>query len=287
MEGQTTSLAPGLLFLLRSPATFVVKDSNGTIFTEQDGILVIPNATDGTYQATLTGTDTGTYHFTIGQFTDSTTKWIEMENTISPGAKNQYNITFQAKSPLDMPITNMSFSDWLNQIDLQITQLSANQRDVRKLHIAVEIARLHFKKRNNFIVKIQLENLLSELSDVRERTSSSTIIQQTLDIGKSIQFAYIALFSPELTFFPEHIRIPQKNGLERKNNDRKYSIEQKLNQKKLSQTQLLLYQEAQNNYQIAQTAFMNKEYTKAYIYFYQAKLLFEESVSPSFFKAKP
>ncbi len=42
----------------------------------------------------------------------------------------------------------------------------------------------------------------------------------------------------------------------------------------------LLFQEAQNNFQTAKTAFENKEYPKAYIYFFQAHLLYREVIHP-------
>jgi len=284
-EGHITSLAPGLLFLLRSPAIVSVTDDYGNAYTEQDGILVIPQAKNGNYHVLLTGTDTGTYHLIIGQFSDSHTKWIEIENTISPATTRTYDIAFNAHDPLDIPVTNLFLTDWLDQIDVQIQHLTTTPKNIYNLRATIGISRLYAKKKNSFIAKIQLERLLLDLSLLRRRTNSAELIQQTIDVGKTIQYAYISSFTRMPIYFSEHIRIPQKNETHRTNTEVSRSIEQKLNKKIISQTQLLLYQEAQANFQIAQSAFQNKEFTKAYIYYFQAKLLFSESLSSHFPKS--
>jgi len=285
-EGQITSLAPGLLFLLRSPATLSVTDDHGNTYTEQDGILVIPQAKSGAYHAVLKGTDTGTYHLMVGQFSTSDTKWMELSNTISPSTTRTYDISFNTQSLLDIPVTNLSLTDWLDQIDLQIQHLSTTPKNIYKLRANIEIIRMYIKKKNSFIAKIQLERLLLDLSQLRRQTSSEALIQQTIDVGKTIQYAYVASFTQMPTYFPEYIRIPQRDEINRNNIETSRFIEQKLNKKLISQTQLLLYQEAQVNFQIAQTAFQNKEFTKAYIYYFQAKLLFVESLSSHFPKSR-
>lgn len=282
-EGQITSLTPGLIFFLRSPAKLTVTDDHRNEYVEEDGILVIPHAINGLYHATITGTENGIYHLTIGQFSKTQSNWIEMIHTVLPGSTYQYDISFREQSLLNMPITNMSTSDWFDQIETQIQSLPIDKKDLYKLQIPIKIARIHITKKNNFILKIQLEILLSELSSLRKKIPDKTIIEQTLNVATSIQLAYSSLFEKETEFFSKKIRTFQKNDLEFYSKKLLDLLNKKLINNHLSISKLLIYKEAQNNFQIAQTAYSNKEYARAYIYFYQAKLLFDESLSDSVF----
>lgn len=275
-EGSITSLAPGMIFLLRSPATLIVSDSDGNTYTEQNSIVVIPNAKTGTYQVNITGTDNGTYHLLIGQFTETDSAWSEITNTISTNAIQRYDIAFNATKPSDFPISSMTLLDWLNQIDIQLSQLSTSTKAIQRLRIPIIIAKRYVQKKNLFIVKIQLEQILLELSHLRRNDSSVELLQQTLDVAKTIQSVYSTSFKSH-PFFPDHITKQQQYNVDQEKLREDRILGEISKKKAVNTTQLLLLQEAQSNVSAAQEAYSNKAWSKAYVYYFQAHLLYQEA----------
>jgi hypothetical protein len=111
-----------------------------------------------------------------------------------------------------MPITNFTLTDWLTQIDIQIQQLPIHPREIHRLRSTLAIMRFHYKKPNIFVLKNEFEYLLLELSRIRQKTTNSEVIEQSLHISRTIQLVYSTLFQNEHRFFPDTIhRITEKD----------------------------------------------------------------------------
>ncbi|MFH0749817.1 MAG: hypothetical protein V1917_02785, partial [Candidatus Gottesmanbacteria bacterium] len=205
IEGKATTFAPGLLFLLQSPATILVSN-NGQEYRDDDGILFIPNAQEGTYKTTITGTGNGDYRLSIGQFGNSTTVWSSIVKPIQQNEEHSYAVSFQPINPLQLPITSLTSLDWMSQIDARLHELEKfiDKQKVKRLRIELVLAKRMLEKQNYFIFKIQLENLLRSLSNVRNKSSNETM-QITFDIEDLIGKVYVSTLQDKPYLFSERM----------------------------------------------------------------------------------
>jgi hypothetical protein len=86
--------------------------------------LVIYEAQEGNYQVEVLGTDSGIYHLDLGQLTEAGEKWNTIQDTISAGENDVYQIRFTASNPQDNPIVDRSGK---TQLTLAKQQLEALQ----------------------------------------------------------------------------------------------------------------------------------------------------------------
>jgi hypothetical protein len=95
---------PVLVFLIASPATIEIFDSQGNSVGDGDERLkIITAASGGNYQIKITGTGNGTYHLYLGQLTQGGDFWSEISGQIATGEPQNRQINFQPNSPLENP----------------------------------------------------------------------------------------------------------------------------------------------------------------------------------------
>ncbi|MGB9883641.1 MAG: alpha/beta fold hydrolase, partial [Microgenomates group bacterium] len=82
VEGEKTNIARSLIFLIKSPATMTVENNN-QIYTEDDGIIFIPDAQTGDYQLNIQGTGIGNYQVIIGQISQNNDLWETINGSIT------------------------------------------------------------------------------------------------------------------------------------------------------------------------------------------------------------
>jgi len=104
-EGQITKISSSIIFLIKSPATMSVKFGND-IYTEDEGIIFIPNAQSGNYDLKIQGTDQGKYEIVVGQISENNDLWenIYGEITQSPASSqiDDYNILYNNQTAFSM-----------------------------------------------------------------------------------------------------------------------------------------------------------------------------------------
>jgi len=95
---------PVLVFLIASPATIEIFDSQGIpVGNGDEKLKVITAAAEGNYQIKITGTGNGSYHLYLGQLTQKGDFWTKISGQITNGETQTRQITFQPTSPLENP----------------------------------------------------------------------------------------------------------------------------------------------------------------------------------------
>jgi pimeloyl-ACP methyl ester carboxylesterase len=272
VEGKTTSFSHGLLFLLRSPATFTVS-GNGSVYSDLDSILYIPDASAGEYTTTVVGTGSGTYHLSIGQYSTNGSTWTDITGTTEINKKDTYVVQYTPDSPLDKPIINLSGNDWLSQINAKLLELEkiADKQRIRRIRIELALTEKFLERKNYFIVGKQLEKLLFSLSDIREKSKAETATL-TFETGDLVLSVYDLLLRDKPEYFPEKSLSHTVEFLDRT----KGKIFKSIDKKKTDIKHILLYQKALNYFVMGKSAFVKSQFAKASIYFLQSKIVFNE-----------
>lgn len=273
IESSTTTFIPGLLFLLRSPATIQVT-YEGQSFNDQDGILFIPNAQEGMYAATVSGTGFGEYHLSIGQLTPNITKWSTLTKTIQNNDRHQYMILFQPSSPLELPITNFSSSDWISQLEKRILELKTivNRSKAKRLQIELTLTKRMLENGHYFIFKIQMEHLLKSLSVIRSGASREAILK-TFEIDNLISNIYISVLKNQKGLVNSRFLVQEQRYLEKE----KQRLNQKIDKYRITDTiHILLFQKASEMLTSGRISLAKLEEIQASLYFLRSKLLFSE-----------
>ncbi len=92
-QGQKTTISPALIFLIKSPATMEVAIGENT-YTEEDGIIFIPNAASGNYALNVKGTETGSYTVIIGQISETNDLWETVSGAITKNPPSSQTDTY-------------------------------------------------------------------------------------------------------------------------------------------------------------------------------------------------
>lgn len=272
IEGKATTFAPGLLFLLQSPATIVVSH-NGQEYRDEEGILFIPNAHEGTYSTTITGTANGEYRLLIGQFGVNTTLWCSIIKPIQLSETHTYAVSFQPANLLPLPITNFSAGDWIIQIDLALQKLEKlmDKQKIRRLRIELALAKRMLERKNYHIFKIQLESLLYSLAITRNNISNEAI-QITFDIENLIGNVYQIVFESKPNLFSKNTLLLQQKIIENRIQQLTKKIEK---QNSLSTQELLLFARGIDTYGVGKLKMLDQKLSEASYLFHltQATLL--------------
>lgn len=96
-EGKATSIFPAILAFIQSPATIEL-EHNEIITKENEGMIWIQNAENGTYKLTATGTETGEYTANIWLIGKNDDKWVQFKKATSNDSKNIFIISFDGDS---------------------------------------------------------------------------------------------------------------------------------------------------------------------------------------------
>jgi len=276
ISGQTTTIQPGLLFLLRSPATLQVI-YNGQTYNDFDGIIFIPGATGGTYGATVTGTGSGAYRLAVGQFSENSYTWKEYVGNTTPGKKTLYSISYPPTAPLEDPALNLTDLQRLEEIDVQladIAKLSLNL-SIPKARFNLKTAITALSKKDYYTVKKQLEQILLDLSSLRTSITPEEVRLKSFTVSDTLIDAYQAILSKKIYVIDlstlnrlqtlctnENIRI---NGI----------LETKSNTSENISLKTQLFTEGRA-YKARAEKTTSAEIAKKYILLFQTQLLFRE-----------
>ncbi len=97
VEGQKTVLSPSLIFLMQSPARMEVSIDD-SIYVEEDGLILIPNAKSGSYTMRVIGTAEGTYTLHVGQIAEHNELWETKTNRTTAEQIDRYTVNFNNQS---------------------------------------------------------------------------------------------------------------------------------------------------------------------------------------------
>ena len=105
-SGKKTEVSPSLIISAFSPVTISV-EYKGLNYSEEDGLVFIPNADSGTYTVHVTGKEPGgAYSLLVGQIGLSENVWDTIHGYIEESSPNSqtetYTITFQKKKPVSL-----------------------------------------------------------------------------------------------------------------------------------------------------------------------------------------
>jgi len=105
IEGQVTKISSSLIFLIKSPATMTVKFDD-QIYTEDEGIIFIPNAQSGNYVLKVQGVDQGKYEVVVGQISENNDLWESINGEITESSASSqidnYNILYNNQTALSI-----------------------------------------------------------------------------------------------------------------------------------------------------------------------------------------
>lgn|GEM_PF-773527 len=272
-EGMTTRFSPALLFTMQSPAIITVV-TNGNTYTDTDGVLLIPNAPDGQYEIRITGKGSGTYHLSIGQFGTSNTVWTDISNSTIADKVDYYSLQFVANSPSETPITNLTVSDWISQIDSELLTLEKfNIQAVRHMRSDLAIVKYGVDEGINFITKMKLEQIYSSLSRFRN-INNELAVQLSFTPQETIRKFYLMLFSDMPDYFSsKHLSLIQMS-LEKE----RIRLLVQIEKTKPTNIHILLYRMAAKSFEVGKESLMKNELAKTHIHFLNAQLLFKEAL---------
>lgn len=200
VPGQATTIEPGLLFLLRSPATVKVV-YNGQTYNDFDGIIFIPGASGGSYQATVTGTGTGVYRLAIGQFAPGSFTWKEYMGNATPGSQATYTLPYSQTTPIEDPVTNVTDLQRLQEIDLQLAELYKlfPNASITRARSDLKFGTTALARRDFYTLKAQLEQVLIDLSAIRKINPPVSVRQKSFVITEKLIDAFQAIFSKNIS----------------------------------------------------------------------------------------
>lgn len=91
--GKATTIFPAILVFIQSPATIAITHE-GIIEQENEGMIWIQNAENGTYDLRVTGTETGDYTASIWLIGKNDDQWIQFKKQTTSGKEDIYRISF-------------------------------------------------------------------------------------------------------------------------------------------------------------------------------------------------
>jgi len=276
VSGQATTIQPGLLFLLRSPATLEVVFNSQT-YTDFDGIIFIPGASSGTYEATVTGTGPGTYRLVVAQFSDGSYSWKEYVDTTSPHKKTKYIIPYNQTAPKEDPATNLTDKERLEEIDIQLSNLSKLTKNlsIPKARFNLKIAMSALSKKDYYTVKRQLEQILQDLSSFRKSNPAEAARLKSFAVSDTLIDAYQAIFSQKRHVIDEGSLNRLQTFCNYEEMRLSKILENKSKSGKNSMLKVQLFNEGKS-YKARAGKTTGDEKAKKYILLFQTQLLFRE-----------
>lgn len=187
------TLLPSLFFAVRSPAKFTVTGPSGSFESDNNGLIFIPQATNGYYTIRVTGTNSGRYHLLIGQLNDDKEGiWKEITNRTAENKVDEYKIFYDSFSPLVEPLLDQDGLTHLNNA-LQIVEELKEQYPHWALSLSLQSIKnaqqqLKNKKYKNAALSIQ-KSILS-LFTFRKRQNLAKSLNLSFSAIEDLVFSY-------------------------------------------------------------------------------------------------
>ncbi|MFH1601900.1 MAG: alpha/beta hydrolase [Candidatus Shapirobacteria bacterium] len=165
IQNEPYSIDNTLVFLIASPAYLQITSPDKKIYlSDPQGFIVIPSPLAGDYQAEITGTGNGEYHFLIGQlFSDQL--WDEYQGTIENGSTINYLLSIDPNSPQKNPI--------------------ANQKENQLNAALIEIKNLQEKSASKFLGKAR-----AEIEKAINKSQGKNWAQAIISVKKAINYLF-------------------------------------------------------------------------------------------------
>lgn len=97
LEGRETQIFPAILALIQSPATIKIEYGN-SIENENEGMIWLQGAQNGTYKLTVTGIEDGEYTLSVWLIGENDDKWIQFKKTAKTTSQDVFTVMFDEKT---------------------------------------------------------------------------------------------------------------------------------------------------------------------------------------------
>jgi hypothetical protein len=276
-EGGITKLIPGVIFLIRSPATLTVSLGSEK-FDAEGGIIFLPNPASSPYLATIKGTGSGTYHFDILQMSSNNSQWNEYVNTITDGTEETFTVSVGNSTPVLLPVSNQTLKQSANEIMVLLAGLPSSP-EILKIQRALKIIDQRGTKAKPMEIKNSIEQMLSDLFMYRKTRTEVTVLHATETIIDKLRETYEkSLSSQQFLFIPSKLAALKNsaNAMEQFSSTRL--------QKEASEGKAIAYRagsyEKGLEYQLTgNTAYADTKKTKAHVYLFISLFFFRESAT--------
>jgi len=240
-EGQGTVISPSLIFFMKSPAEMEVSFQNN-IYSEQEGIIFIPNAETGNYQLNVIGKEVGRYSVVIGQVGKKSDQWNTIEGKITQNNPSDqidsYTIHFNAKEPI-FPLLDSQVL--FKELILYLTDLH-NPNFIKSIN-SIHKAQEYFINNKKSKLQDELNSIHRELFQVFQKEKIMESEKKILNAIEKLEYLYQQSLGDynkkssnlklkfDLFFYEKRFEILQKTLLARKNKKNHPLILQTINEK--------------------------------------------------------
>lgn len=266
---------PALVIALHSPAELEV---NGPGFPFPDSInekkfIFIPNATAGTYQIKVKGTDSGIYHLTVGELFENKDIWKEITQETKTGNEDKYTINLSQNNSFDDPFIDPNGSLHLNNANQIIKELKQKYPhwSLSLAENSINKAEKQYNNKYYNSATFLFKDAIKYLNLYRQRNNSIIALNQAFEVMDNLIYTYDRFFSnnnPKLKLNNLQAEIIENSALA----EAKKNKLNKLGNEKSAQTYLL----AEDLLGKAKEDLANKLYYRADIELYITKLLLLE-----------
>ena len=273
---------PSLIFFLHSPANLDLENPPaGTIISQEDKLIIIPNAQAGQYELKLTGAGAGDYDLEVGQWLKEKNFWQTITDQISQGEEQTIIIDFDPDNPQENSLVDQS-----GDLNLSIakTKIRELKNDVSQLNI-----RFSLKSRINYYLDLILRYLERNPNGRSIQSALSYLYQLRININQwqksglldENQAVYLKNSLMEISGYLENsyvklmIQSGQSASASRAQRDWQTANNSlsRLSAKVKNKTQAWTYQLAQEKLNQGQGKITNGEYFYSQILAYSARFL--------------
>ncbi len=191
IEGSKTNLFPSLLFLVLSPVELQVQ-TNGNVYTENQGLIFIPNPISGEYLIKATGKEPGKFSIIIYYLSNEKEVWKRLEGEVASNnpTEQEFNYVFN----LNTSTNELTFNKEDLLLEL-ITYLNILNETVNNKNIdsaAKELIKLQKSKnlnKQNYIRSI-LDKTHTKLFNARKEVNNTTLQNSLLNAVQKLEDIY-------------------------------------------------------------------------------------------------
>lgn len=210
-ESSSTVLSPGVIFLMRSPATLNISLGSSS-YDATDGIIFIPDPSSSAYTATIKGTSSGTYHFDILQMGASSSAWKEYTNTVTNGSEEIRSVVVGSTTPISEPVNDTTLKQSINEMTLLLAVLPSTP-NTSKIGRTLKVMDQRGTTIKPKEIKDSIEQMLSDLFAYRKSLTDTTALNNTVTlIDKLIDTYALSLNDHQFLFLPSNL-LTLKNSV--------------------------------------------------------------------------
>ncbi|KKP37466.1 MAG: PGAP1 family protein, partial [Candidatus Roizmanbacteria bacterium GW2011_GWA2_32_13] len=179
VEGEKTIISPSLIFLIKSPATMMV-EFNNSIFTEDEGIIFIPDAQSGSYDLKVQGVDQGKYEIIVGQISENNDIWdsINGEITKSPASSqiDNHNIIYNNQTALSIfPTPTTTITSTITPVPTELINQSLTVTPTTVAQSTNSTSSTNSSSNNEILISKESSPAVLGISSSQEELISPTI----------------------------------------------------------------------------------------------------------------